>query len=293
MVEVIPINNQQRYRRHGRPVARDKAGNTICKVDEVLRKASVLAEWKFHTFVQGSARNQTNIEATSDVDVVVCAHIPTTYNDWLEFRQAVFGVFNGKSPLGKPERAHKTIKLSARAPLLAVDLVVCCEGEQPGQRTPRAGDGELPVETPIFFWSLAAEEPILMESYPQLHAAEVERIDKETGGLYRGEIRLIKRLCSSLKAPMPSYLLECVIGNAPAGCYSGKLFRTHPKIVDWLGEMSGGLACLSTLGGRKTIKASASSTDLLNLEDFIKHLVKHPDPDQPEQWYRNRYRDDE
>ena len=179
-------------------------------------------------YLQGSYKNHTNIYGNSDVDVVVELYASRLF-DFLEYTHYKQSVMNAIANRGNKSvtSGTKSIKV-ANAPLNA-DVVVC----------QRVSDGS---EDCIRFYSQDGR-PIV--NYPQQHLDNGAIKNALTGQEYKKTIRIFKNMREWLvdhyridKDLAPSYFIECLLYNAPNGCFTGGYRNIVDNILRWLKGIS-------------------------------------------------------
>ncbi|BBH70715.1 nucleotidyltransferase [Actinoplanes sp. OR16] len=212
--------------------------------EEVLRDALKYArrieERPYEIFLQGSYANETNIDESSDVDLVVLLKLPfeenvdaldahdiTNFNEryeqdpygWRQFRAAViaslkesFFVHEGDKTAGIQDW-DSLVRVPADI-LPAIEYRLYSGFPSPGHEIYEEG---------VFFRN-GAQQPIV--NFPKQHLARGRKKDFDTGRRFKQVVRIVKRLRrwaiknnEMTKATIPPYFIECFLYNVPDGIY--------------------------------------------------------------------------
>jgi hypothetical protein len=214
------------------------------------------ADKSFDVFLQGSYRNDTNIYAESDVDIVIRLDAifghnasdlspdqQTTFHKVFsgsasytlaEFKQGVAGrlsaAFGNDVGLGT-----KAIKIKANGSRRSADVVVCYQYRR-YVRFLEANNYEFVPG--INFLSKSGSEII---NYPKAHSDNCTAKHQATNSWFKPMVRIIKNMRgrlvdSNVIAPdvAPSYYIECMLYNVPIENFGGSYANTFMNSVNWL-----------------------------------------------------------
>lgn len=219
-------------------------------VRDALKDSRPLGDRPYEVFLQGSYANRTNIDQTSDVDLVVLLKLPfeenvaalghpdlgnfrERYQDdpygWAQFRAAVllslretFFVHEGDKCVGIQDW-DSLVRVPADV-LPAIEYRLYTGFPTPGHEIYHDG---------VFFRN-AARQPIV--NFPKQHRVNGDAKDLRTRHRFKQVVRIVKHLrrraieCGRMsKGTVPPYFIECLLYNVPDALY---LDRTLPEAAD-------------------------------------------------------------
>ena len=265
------------------------------RTHEAIRSALNAHEWpqgmRYDFYLQGSYRNDTNISGDSDVDVVLelksafnhdapslskherevlsASFSQATYG-WDDFRrEALLALENwfGKSLV---TQGNKSIKLKAKPPRLAADIVVCLEH--------RRYASYHSYVTGIEFWALRDKRWVI--NYPKKHYENGTAKSARTSDRYKRTVRMFKNARNHLESTnrispglAPSYFVECLLYNAPDSAFQYSFEDTYLAIVDWMTRAD--LESLSCQNGQQNLFGSSPEQwSLADAQVFALRLVE-------------------
>ena len=209
----------------------DKCDNAVNAVRKAINANTSLSKHNIKVFAQGSYCNRTNVREDSDVDVCVCC-TDSVFCDYPE------GMTDGNFGITPADYPYQTFKNDVRSALIAyfknghvtpgkkafdikentyriaADVIPCFEH----RRYRKDGTWTLPTGTafvPDGGWRFTVNWP------DQNYSNGVSK-NSATGGRFKDVVRILKRLrykmCDekiAAAAPIPSFLVECLVWNAP------------------------------------------------------------------------------
>jgi hypothetical protein len=240
------------------PSAGAKAGHESIRM--ALEAASSRIKGKdYEVYLQGSYKNDTNIRADSDVDIVVqlnstfqpnlsllsdaeravyAREVPSATYLFQHFRADVLQTLSDYYGAGIVSSANKCVVVQGASGRLTADVVPCLlyrhVARYPNWREHTYWPG-------ISF--VAQETGVEIVNYPKLHYDRgVEKNSEEqTNGWYKPTVRLFKNARNHLIANYgysndhaPSYFVECLLSNAPDHLFGGTYANTFVKILHWI-----------------------------------------------------------
>jgi hypothetical protein len=225
----------------------ERCGKAVNVVRNAIRLYPGFATGNIDIFAQGSYRNGTNVKKDSDVDVCVCCRDvffselpPGTTN-------ATFGIFDAtytypefkneveaalKSYLGSAavSRGKKAFDLHENSYRVDADVVPAFE-----HRRYRLEGGI------ARFWSGTELRPDAggrIVNWPQQNYDNGTAKNAGTGFRFKKLVRVLKRLRNEMAAakvpaaePIPSYLIECLVWNAPDRAFVAEEYTENLKEV--------------------------------------------------------------
>ncbi|MDG1417580.1 MAG: nucleotidyltransferase [Maricaulis sp.] len=221
------------------PSEQTRCENSIRAIRNAVSSSAALRSRAIKVFVQGSYRNRVNIRSDSDVDVGVVCHdvyIPRyetgvsatsvgsadgnySFGQFkLELQAALIDHFGAVAV----NRGNKAFKLTENSYRVLADIVPLFEFRHYWNSTSyRAG-----------VCLFTDDDKRRIENYPErifdhwpdtpLHYENGVSKNDVTGRKFKGSVRILKKLCSWMKAESPStvptipgYLIECLVYNTP------------------------------------------------------------------------------
>ena len=205
-------------------------------------------------YLQGSYRNDTNLQGDSDVDVVLEMNSAFQYDlnsispyerdvqsssfqsathTWNDFRREALKALETGFGRALVSQGNKSIKLKAHQPRLAADIVVCMEHRKYTSYN-RYVSG-------ITFYAL--QDKCWVVNYPKLHYDHGADKSRRTWDRYKRTVRMFKSARNRLEEAnligldlAPSYSLECLLYNAPDSAFQVGFQDTYCSIVNWLNQ---------------------------------------------------------
>lgn len=210
-------------------------------------------------YLQGSYKNDTNIRADSDVDLVVqcnelffydLSSLQTNEKDlfeqtlsnatytWQSFKPDVLTALRNYYGSSAVSEGNKSLKVAAGSNRLAADVLV---GFQNRKYTRFLGIQNNQYIEGIQFYATGDGRWIV--NYPKLHCANGadKNSQTRTNGLFKPTVRVFKKARTHLidngvisSDLAPSYFLECLIYNVPNDKFANDFQSTFTNIVNWL-----------------------------------------------------------
>ncbi|MDE2981541.1 MAG: nucleotidyltransferase [Gemmatimonadota bacterium] len=228
--------------------------NAIRAIKEAVSKSPKLSQRRIKTFAQGSYRNRVNVRQDSDVDVgVLCFDVfLRQYPEGMS--REMFGNVDG----GYPYRQFKNELEEALVAYFGRTAV------RRGNKAFDLGDNAYAIEAdvaPFFeyrqYWrdksyragvALIPDRGGRIENFPErlvddwpdipLHYENGVRKNGRTSRRYKGVVRIVKKLRNLMDdravaeaAPIPGFLIECLVWNAPDSCFSGSTWDARVQAV--------------------------------------------------------------
>ena len=280
----IPEAHLSRWSDHGSQAA---AKRTHRKIRNVLGNHKWPRDMAFDVFLQGSYANDTNLEAASDVDVVLVLDrdsdsvvispfqlAPTLPPEsdacrWNEFRREALKALGAGFGSGDVAQGDKSIKIKEAKQRLAADVVVC---------VPHGSHSILgSISEGVTFMSLREKRWIV--NFPKEHMRNGADKGRRTQDRYRRTVRMFKNARNHLLDEgrittdvAPSYFVECLIYNAPDYMFQPRFDETYRLIVDWFARTHlDGLRCQN--GRLALFGPSTDQWTTENARTFVRELV--------------------
>jgi hypothetical protein len=178
----------------------------------------------YEIFGQGSRVNNTYIEHSSDIDLVLMLK-GAPESDWEEFRDDVLAVLSESYAV---RMGRRCVNVDDPDSLFGemVDILVATEYRLPGEQG-------------VFFRD---QEGRAIVNFPKQHRRNGDAKDRRTGGRFKDVVRAVKRVRKLaerermlLDGTAPSYLLECLLYNVPDDVYrTPSLGEAYRGALDWL-----------------------------------------------------------
>lgn len=214
----------------------EKYENAERMIRDAIRESAALSGKNIRVFAKGSYRNNTNVRQESDVDIVVACRVPFftdyTFADYgdaaLGFTDSPYSFAQFKSEVGAAlvakfgstgvVRGNKAFDVHANTYRVDADVVACME-----LRRYRKGYfgilGQHPYAIGTRFYADTGAE---IDNWPDQQLENGVKKNTETGNRYKFIVRAMKRLRNEMAdhaiaaaKPIPSYLIECLVWNAP------------------------------------------------------------------------------
>lgn len=222
-----------------------KASTAAELINKAVRETQILKDRNFKVYPTGSYRNNTNVRLGSDVDIaLVCTDaffytLPAGRSP-AEFGfggDAVYGLIEFRRDVGRALRQQfgdavqdgsKTFDIagnSSRLPADATPFLV--HREYTGRRE---ADGSWEYHEGVELRPTDAPAQRIINWHDHHYARGVERNDR-TRRRFKRVTRILKQLREDMKtrgtaeakaaaAPVASFLIECMVYNAPDGCFN-------------------------------------------------------------------------
>lgn len=236
------------------PAERQTSESAIQAIKEAVSNSPKLSRRRIKTFTQGSYRNRVNVRQDSDVDVgVLCFDVflpdypPGTTAATFGNEDSSYSYGQFKNELeealvayfgrGAVHRGNKAFDLGNNAYSIEADVAPFLEyREYQRDKSYRAGVALVP------------DRGHRIENYPErlvddwpdvpLHYENGVRKNARTTKRYKGVVRIVKKLRNLtddrgvLEAqPVPGFLIECLVWNAPDSCFTGSTWVARVQAV--------------------------------------------------------------
>ena len=228
--------------------------NAIRAIKQAVSNSPKLSKRRIKTFAQGSYRNRVNVRQDSDVDVgVLC------FNVFLEqypqgMSREMFGNVDGGYPYGQfkneleealvayfgrtsVRRGNKAFDLGNNAYAIEADVAPFFEYRRYWRdRSYRAGIALIPDHG----GRIENFPERLVDYWPPtpLHYENGVRKNARTTRRYKGATRIVKKLRNLMDerdvpeaAPIPGFLIECLVWNAPDSCFAENTWDARVQAV--------------------------------------------------------------
>jgi hypothetical protein len=221
--------------------------NAESVVRNAIRAYPAFATRNIEVFPQGSYRNDTNVRANSDVDICVrcmdvCfSEVPAGYSNsdfglvdatytYAEFKNDVEHALKSYLGAGSVSRGKKAFDLHANTYRVDADVVPTFEHRrylvQNGQRTYLSGT------------ELRPDGGGSIVNWPHQNYDNGTAKNTATGTRFKKLVRVLKRLRdemvdegSAAATPIPSYLIECLVWNAPNSAFVDDQYADNLRAV--------------------------------------------------------------
>jgi hypothetical protein len=207
-------------------------------VKKAIDASAALASRNIEVLGQGSYRNNTNVRLDSDVDVCVRC-FDTVYQDYTfapgasdveaglspatyshrAFKDELEGAMRAYFGSGEVTRGNKVILIHENTYRISADVAPTFER----RRYHRNAQGALWYESGTM---LLLDRGGAIENWPHQHYDSGVAKNARTSKRFKAIVRIIKRLRNLMQeagtfvGPAPSYLLECLVWNAPDSCFA-------------------------------------------------------------------------
>jgi Nucleotidyltransferase domain len=221
--------------------------NAESVVRNAIRSYAPFATRNIEVFAQGSYRNGTNVRTDSDVDICVrCTDVcfttvPAGYSDssfglvdatytYAEFKDDVGKALNGYLGASAVSRGKKAFDLHENTYRVDADVVPTFEHRlyrvENGQYTYRAGT------------ELRPDGGGRIVNWPHQNYDNGTKKNIATRTRFKKLVRVLKRLRYDMVAakiaaaePIPSYLVECLVWNAPESAFEAEDYADNLRAV--------------------------------------------------------------
>jgi hypothetical protein len=231
-------NWEDTFRSWARPSSdseEQKYQNAERMIRDAIRADDTLSQHRIEVFAQGSYRNNTNVRLESDVDICVrlmdvfysdfssangfakadAGIVDATYS-YAQFKNDVERALVGKFGRSTIRRGNKAFDVHANTYRVDADVVPCLEHRR---YTRRDSQGEYQYLSGAEFLSDSGDRII---NWPHQHYENGVTKNTATGSRFKFIVRGLKRLRNEMAdtgitaaKPIPSYLIECLVWNAP------------------------------------------------------------------------------
>jgi hypothetical protein len=225
----------------------EKCDNAVTAVRKAVAASTDLSKHNISVFAQGSYCNRTNVREDSDVDVcVLCTdsmycdyppdkgasdfNIESASYPYQTFKNDVGTALTAYFKGGHVTRGNKAFDIKENTYRIAADAVPCFEHKrfyENGTWVKPTGTAFVP-DNNIF--------PI--KNWPEQNYNNGVTKNTATGGRFKDVVRILKRLrykmCDENIAaahPVPSFLCECLVWNAPDDSFRRDTLRADTRAV--------------------------------------------------------------
>jgi hypothetical protein len=220
--------------------------NAESVVRNAIRSHSALAARNIEVFPQGSYRNGTNVRANSDVDICVrCMDVcffdvPAGYSkadvglvdatySYAEFKNDVEHALVGYLGASAVSRGKKAFDLHANTYRVDADVVPTFE-----HRRYSVQDGRF---TMLSGTELLPDGGARIINWPHQNYENGTSKNNATGTRFKKIVRVLKRLRDAMveegnaAKPIPSYLIECLVWNAPNSAFLDDQYAANLRSI--------------------------------------------------------------
>lgn len=217
----------------------ERCANAERMIREAIEESPALAHRNIKVFPQGSYRNNTNVRQDSDVDICVLCFdtyfpdfsmtpgatrestgwAPATYL-YEQFKNDVGAALTRKFGSNGAKRGPKAFDVHENGYRVDADVVACFEHRR---YTGRNLFGQWEYEGGTEF--VADNGPHIV-NWPEQHYSNGVGKNLRTASRFKYLTRALKRLRNEMNkigiaaaAPIPSYLIECLVWNVPDGFF--------------------------------------------------------------------------
>jgi hypothetical protein len=227
----------------------ERCENATRMIQDALRASRVLALRTLEVFVHGSYRNNTNVRLGSDVDVCVRC-MDAVYPDYtfaggatnatFGYSDSSYGPAALKSDVEAALRAHfgrlavhrgnKVLQLHENTYRVSADVATTFER----RRYHRRADGGYWYESGTM---LITDDGQRIENWPHQHYENGTNKNLRTKKRFRAVVRILKRLRDEIEVrggdsvPVPSFLIESLVWNAPDACFGHASYSEDVRLV--------------------------------------------------------------
>lgn len=222
----------------------DKCDNAVTAIRKALA-STALSKLSIKVFAQGSYCNRTNVREDSDVDVCVrCSdsffyYLPPELSpqvagfvvpgpvNYATYKNDLGAALTAYFKDGHVTRGNKAFDVKENTYRIAADVVPCFEFRR------YAMDGSHIKGT-----AFDPDNGGRIQNWPDQHYANGVNKNTDTGGRFKDVVRILKRLrykmCEEKIAaadPIPSFLVECLVWNAPNSAFGHETYTTDVREV--------------------------------------------------------------
>ncbi|MBI2202847.1 MAG: nucleotidyltransferase [Candidatus Rokubacteria bacterium] len=262
----------------------EKYENAERMIRDAIRASDALRGRDVSVFAKGSYRNNTNVRQESDVDIVVVCR-STFYTDYTfadyddgatgvtaspygfgEFKNDVGAALVKKFGAVGVTRGNKAFDVHANTYRVDADVVAGMELRRYRKSTLFHVTSHPYASGTVFF----ADDGERIENWPAQQLENGTEKNNATGNRYKYIVRAMKRLRNEMAdhgitaaKPIPSYLIECLVWNAPHSDFG------HPRYCDDVRAV-----IVSVWNGTKTDEACKEWGEV----NEMKYLFRHGQP---------------
>jgi hypothetical protein len=227
-----------------------KSENAESMIRAAIRESDALKGRNIEVVAQGSYRNNTNVRQNSDVDICVrCmdvffpdySQVSSLSGESLGFKDASYSYSQFKNDVGTAlvnkfgssgvTRGSKAFDVHANSYRVDADVVACFEH----RRYFRTNSQQLSYVSGTQFQPDRGGKIV---NWPHQHYDNGVAKNKLTGSRFKYITRAIKRLRNEMAEggiaaadPIPSYLIECLVWNAPDEAFSHEEYLANVRFV--------------------------------------------------------------
>ena len=232
----------------------ERCENAIKAVREAIAKSDKLKDRNLTVFPHGSYHNRVNVRQDSDVDVGVLYdesffhHLPKGTTDatfgltpaiyhYAQFKNELEEALTEHFGYGTVRRGNKAIDVRENEYQVEADVVPFFEYRHYYKDgTYRCGVALLPGNGK----RIHNYPECLLDSWPEtpMHFENGASKNKKTDGSYKGVVRILKKLRNEMDdafipaaKPIPGFLVECMVWNAPNSCFKGNTWDDKVQAV--------------------------------------------------------------
>lgn len=228
--------------------------NAIRRIKQAVANNRQLSQRRIKTFAQGSYRNRVNVRQDSDVDVgVLCfdvflpqypqgttaktfGNVDVSYS-YLDFKAELEEALVAYFGRASVHRGNKAFDLGNNAYSVDADVAPFVEYRQYwSDKSYMAGVALLPDRGT----RIVNFPERLVDDWPDipLHYENGVRKNERTSRRYKNVARIVKKLRNLMDdhdvpeaAPIPGFLIECLVWNAPDSCFSRSTWDARVQAV--------------------------------------------------------------
>ena len=232
----------------------ERCENAIKAIRNAIKESDKLKERSLTVFPHGSYHNRVNVQHDSDVDVgVLCDEsffhhlpegttdetfglIPAKY-DYTQFKNELEEALIAHFGSDAIHRGNKAIDVRENQYQVEADVAPFFEYRHYKKNgTYRCGVALAPDNG----GRIHNYPERLLDSWPErpLHFENGASKNKKTDRAYKGVVRILKKLRNEMDddgiaaaKPIPGFLVECMVWNAPNTCFSGNTWYDKVKAV--------------------------------------------------------------
>ena len=225
----------------------DKCDNAVTAVRKAVDASATLVKRNIKVFAQGSYCNRTNVREDSDVDVcILCTDTlmsdfpegmqasnfglssPADYS-YSAFKDDVGSALTAYFKNGHVTRGKKAFDIRENTYRISADAVPCFEH----RRYRKDGNWTKPTGT-----AFVPDDGWRIVNWPDQNYNNGVTNNDATGGRFKDVVRILKRLrykmCDehiAAAAPIPSFLVECLVWNAPNNAFGHDTYTSDVREV--------------------------------------------------------------
>lgn len=235
---------EQTFRTWARPPSQtedERCGNAESVVRNAIRAHVSFSTLNIQVFAQGSYRNGTNVKANSDVDICVrcmdycfstldegisdadtsLVDVSYTYREFKDEVEKALRSYLGRTAV---TRGNKAFDLHENSYRVDADVVPTFEHRHYFRRL--SGD-----VTYISGTELKPDNGGRIINWPEQNYRNATDKNQVTGERFKRIVRIFKQLRNEMAdagipeaAPIPSYLIECLVWNVTNACFGNSLY---------------------------------------------------------------------